>query len=120
MRVQGDPLARLRARGLLALTEQVAGAHHVLVDEIVGRSRTRNVVRARHALCRELRALGLSSTETGAVLGLDHTTVLAACRPRKNEAPGGDDLRGLDQRRCEPNMQRETPVDKCRCTAEVR
>ena len=51
--------------------------------DVLGRSRSRTVVRARQALYRRLRARGLSYPEVGKLVDRDHTTVLAACRQHR-------------------------------------
>lgn len=49
-------------------------------DEIIGRSRSKAIVSARHMLMLELNEAGLSKSNIGRLLGLDHTTVGTAIR----------------------------------------
>lgn len=49
-------------------------------DEIIGRSRSKAIVSARHMLMLELNEAGLSQSNIGRLLGLDHTTVCIAIR----------------------------------------
>lgn len=69
-------IEELRERRLLPLFERVAAEHHVTVDELRGRGRTKAVVAARKKMTAELRLLGLSWPEVGNVLGRDHTAVM--------------------------------------------
>lgn len=73
-------VAGLRARGLLPIVERHAAEHHVTVDDIVGERRHLHIARARHAVWRELRALGWSFPEISRLFGRDHSTVMSACR----------------------------------------
>lgn len=62
----------------LDLAEQVAeedGVHPVL---ILGRVRSKNIVRARHHFWAALRGAGYSYPEIASALGVDHSSVLAA------------------------------------------
>ncbi|HET9045113.1 MAG TPA: helix-turn-helix domain-containing protein [Burkholderiales bacterium] len=69
---------RIADRGLSQLVEGVAHDHAVTAADLLGRSRTKAVVAARHCLMRILRARGLSLPEIGYLLDRDHTTVLSA------------------------------------------
>jgi len=53
---------------LLAVAESTARSHHVLVDELLGRSRTQKVVEARRALVQALAGEGFSYGEIAALL----------------------------------------------------
>lgn len=71
---------RLQVRGLLAMAEEVALAHHVTVEEVASRARSKRVCAARRVVFARLRSLGLSLPEIGRILGRDHTTVLVGLR----------------------------------------
>lgn len=59
---------RLRERDLYLIAESAARRHHVLVDELLGRSRTQKVVEARRALVQALADEGFSYGEIAAML----------------------------------------------------
>jgi len=63
-----------------SIVEQVASAHHVPVVDLMGRSKSRSVARARQEAMVRVRALGYSFPEVGRIFGRDHTTVVHACR----------------------------------------
>lgn len=55
---------------------EVAEAHYTTVAAIRGPARDRDTVDARRDVCFALRAEGLSSTQIGAKINRDHTSVL--------------------------------------------
>lgn len=63
-----------------AVLEQAAWRNHVSVDDVLSKSRLREVVKARQEAAWELRQLNLSYPQIGAILGRDHSTVLLAVR----------------------------------------
>lgn len=74
-------LIRLDAAGCLRLACRLATLYGVTTEALVGRSRHRTPVLARHHLCALVRwSTGLSYTEIGALLDLDHTTIIHAVR----------------------------------------
>jgi hypothetical protein len=79
----------IRDHAARAILDQVAAAHLIPVDDIVGIGRTRRVVEARHATMAALLDAGFSSPQAGQVLDRDHTTVLAGARAhrRRQEQP---------------------------------
>ena len=63
------------------IIERAARLYDVEPDDIFGRNRKRRPALARQAACWMLRNhAGLSLNRIGDVLGIDHTTVLYACR----------------------------------------
>lgn len=69
---------KLRNRGLLSLVEKVCLAYNVSVDDVLmGRRRVR-IVRGRDASIVRLLGKGLSLSEVGELLGMDHTSIRAA------------------------------------------
>lgn len=70
------PDHRIGARTLAA----VAAERGVTVQEIMGRSKIRAIARARQEVCRRLVEHGWSFPRVGRFLGLDHTTVIHACK----------------------------------------
>ncbi len=70
---------RIAARGLTGTVEALAQAYGVTSTDVLGRGRTKAVVRARTALMRSLRERGLSYPEIGHLLDRDHATVMYAC-----------------------------------------
>lgn len=67
-------------RGLLKPALDIAIAHYVTLDELLGRTRTPSAVRARRAFWLELRELGMSYPHIAKLCGVDHTTVLYGVR----------------------------------------
>lgn len=63
-----------------AAIEQVAATHGVHTADLMGRSKSRSVARARQEAMVRVRALGYSLPEVGRIFGRDHTTVVHACR----------------------------------------
>jgi chromosomal replication initiation ATPase DnaA len=76
----------LARRGLLALIEGIARAHHVTVAELIGRRRLSHIVKARHSAWLALRQRGWSYPAIGWLFGVDHTSVMSACRRKDSEA----------------------------------
>ena len=69
----------LHDRGLYPIAKEIAQQHSVTVEEILGTRRTSQFVKARHAIIKLLCVeRGMSANFVGQILGLDHTTVLAA------------------------------------------
>lgn len=62
------------------LVEQVAIEDGVHAHLILGRSRLKSIVRARHHLWAALLGAGYSYPEIGAALSMDHSTVMAGLR----------------------------------------
>lgn len=63
------------------VVESCAARHGVTVDDVLGRGRTAEVVRSRHDLIDTLvTGHGLGFAEVGRLLGMSHTTVMAAWR----------------------------------------
>ena len=58
------------------IMSEVAEAHYTTVAAIRGPARDRDAVDARRYVCLALRAEGLSSTQIGAKINRDHTSVL--------------------------------------------
>jgi len=73
-------MARIRERDdgeILSLIKRLARAHHVTVDELLGRDRTPAASHARQALWEALNATGhWSLVRLGKVFGRDHVTIL--------------------------------------------
>lgn len=73
--------AALEERGLVAPLEKVCLAYNVTLNEVLSGKRTRRVVYARDAcIVRALSSKGLSLKEVGALLEMDHTSILTARR----------------------------------------
>ena len=74
------PIEALRDRHLDGLAREVCTSRGVLLREVLGASRSRSVVRARHELWWRIRHLPdrcYSSPEIGRLFGRDHSTILA-------------------------------------------
>lgn len=72
-----------------AIVNSVAAEHDIHVEDLIGRSRTTHIVRARQHAMVELRALGLSLPVVGRFLGgRDHTTVLHGIRAHAQRTGG--------------------------------
>lgn len=67
-----------------------ARAYGVSCEDILGRSRSKTIARARHALWRALRAHGWSYPEIARYTGHDHSSVMYGCsaenRSKRHEA----------------------------------
>lgn len=68
----------LAARHLLGFVESVAREHHVTVNEVLGRGRTKRVMTARVAVYRGIRALGFSANEVALLMGREQSTIFKA------------------------------------------
>lgn len=82
-RRQPPPVSALvehRREQARVMLEAIAAEHGMPASPVSGRSRDAEVVRARHAWWVALRSLGWSYQAIGAVVGVDHTTVLVAVR----------------------------------------
>jgi hypothetical protein len=81
-RRDGPPIrTHLRASTMKRLCRAVAQHYRVTESELLSECHEGQVVRARQVLCHLARGLtSLSSTQIGAALNRDHTTVLHACR----------------------------------------
>lgn len=77
-----DEKALLEARESLAriFAEEIAVARGVTVADILGRSKVPVVALARHELMARLWQFGLSLTDIGKALGMDHTSILHGVR----------------------------------------
>lgn len=62
--------------------QRIAFEHGLTVATLRGPSHDRFVVEARRSLYRHLRSMGWSYPAIGKFIGRDHTTILAALRPR--------------------------------------
>lgn len=76
----GQILGKLRTRNALDITTDIARQHGVEMRELLSRTRTQHVVRARHSVWRELHSRGWAYIEIGRVFLMDHTTVMYAVR----------------------------------------
>lgn len=84
-----DPAEALRARRLLHVAEEVCSERGVLLHEILGAARSRNIVRARHELWWRIRHhpdRSYSFPEIGRLFGRDHTTILAGIESHARRA----------------------------------
>ena len=84
-----NPAQALNGRRLLHLAEEVCSARGVLLHEILGPIRSRNVVRARHELWWRIRHHPdryYSLPEIGRLFGKDHTTILAGIEAHARRA----------------------------------
>lgn len=85
-------LARLQERGLFDDLLAICRRRHVLMEEVlIGKHlRTKAVVAARDEFCSYLRDRGLSLTEIGRLVGLNHSTCTYSIRRHKErEASDG-------------------------------
>lgn len=72
---------RLERKGLLQLAVRMAFLYRITSEALVGRAKSRTTVAARQHLCALIRwSTALSFPEIGALLDLDHTTVIHAVR----------------------------------------
>jgi chromosomal replication initiation ATPase DnaA len=69
---------RLIDRGLYALVMKVCLAYNVAVDDVLRGRRRIRVVRGRDASIVRLLGKGLSLSEVGELLGMDHSSIRAA------------------------------------------
>jgi len=82
-RFRQPPLSRhdLKYKGLLTVCLVVAQRHGCRLEDLLGRRRWRNTMRARHELCAVLHASArFSYPEIGLIVGRDHTTCIASVR----------------------------------------
>jgi chromosomal replication initiation ATPase DnaA len=70
----------LRRRRLGEMTGAIAARYHVTETELTGTVRTQQVVRARHALWAEMKALGFSWSEMGRIFQRDHSSIFYGVR----------------------------------------
>lgn len=63
-----------------AAIEDAARLYDVTLEDVLGQSRDRRIVKARQAAMWLLRQRDLSFPAIGAVMGRDHTTVMYACQ----------------------------------------
>lgn len=75
--VESDPYIRAR---VMVLAESIAKQTSISPELQLGRSHLPSIVRARHALMAALWRSGCSTSEVGAILGRDHSTVIMALR----------------------------------------
>lgn len=73
---------KLRQRGLLERAAVVARLHHVTLDDMLGRSRLKPHVDARHALWTELYPVLGSYPAVARLFEVNHVSVLRALRKR--------------------------------------
>lgn len=66
----------LKARSLSPLLEGVVAEYGVTLEAVLGKGRSLTVRRARKGCYVALHRLGMSSKEIGAILGVDHSSVL--------------------------------------------
>jgi chromosomal replication initiation ATPase DnaA len=65
---------------LMRMAHDVGRRHHATIADILGPSRFRYIVAARHEFWSLLRAEGLSYPAIAMLVGVDHSTVLHGCR----------------------------------------
>jgi chromosomal replication initiator protein len=71
----------LRRRGLWSAVEEVAAQHFLLPEEILGRTKTATVCKARAILWSRLKEqTQFSYPEMGMLFGRDHSTVMMAVK----------------------------------------
>lgn len=91
--VPPDIIARIRteferrkpATNRIAIVKAVCESHGIPIDEVMGPSRYKSIVKCRRACCQELLRLGLSSVEVGRVMGRDHTSVLSLVKQHRRK-----------------------------------
>ncbi len=82
-------LEKLEERGLLDPLRTLARSYSVTLEDVLSRSRQLRILRARDACIAHLYAkVMMSSTEIGALLRMDHTSVLIA-RDRYHDRDNG-------------------------------
>ena len=84
-----DPVTALAKLGLLPRANTICRAHYVSIFAAASRSRSRMVVRARHAVWQMLRDRGYSYPEIAGLWGVDHSTVMDALKMRAMEQHEG-------------------------------
>lgn len=70
-------------RGLGDMVIEIAAEHYCTVEELLGGSRLMHVAKARRAMCKRLRGIGMSYPAIGRLLGQHHTTILESCKRTK-------------------------------------
>lgn len=89
LRIEAERVARLKAKieegGVSAIIAEVALAHHVTVEDILGEGRSRALVKIRHQAIVEvaIRRPAFSLTQIGKFFRRDHTTILAVLKKHK-------------------------------------
>lgn len=73
-----------------ATIDSIADDHGLTRNDILGRSRSPRVVRARHEAMARVRALGFSYPELGRIFNRDHTTIMQACRKLATRAEAAE------------------------------
>jgi chromosomal replication initiation ATPase DnaA len=76
-------LLKVRLERVQALAASLAAETGIPAEDILGRSRERAVVAVRHRLWSALYNTGLSMPIVAELVGVDHTSVLAALRKRR-------------------------------------
>lgn len=81
-------VSRLKEMGIYDEVALLIRSRGVLVEDLIGRGRTKIVTTARHEIMYWIRnKLKWSYPEIGKLFGRDHTTVLLACRKVRLENP---------------------------------
>jgi chromosomal replication initiation ATPase DnaA len=70
----------LRTRGLLDGVKGIVSERHLVLDDVLGRCRSKATVAGRHACWKWLREFGFSYPEIGRIWDVDHATVLVAVK----------------------------------------
>jgi len=76
----------LGERGLLASSRALCRAYNVTLPDVLAMDKTTRVAHARDALACMLLDKGFSTTETGKLLGMHHTSIIAARDRHKKRA----------------------------------
>lgn len=71
---------RLKARGVLAVAQNIAMQFHVPLRLLLSRQKTKSVALARKSLYQAMRNLHMSNVEIGQLLERDSSSVLAGLR----------------------------------------
>lgn len=79
----GPLLALIERLGLSGPLLEICREHNVLLEEVLVGMRTKSVVLARERCVGHLRSLQMSYVEVAKLLGMDHTTAIAAARRLK-------------------------------------
>lgn len=75
-----------RLNALTEIIEAIAAVYGICHSDIVGRARTKSIAEARMLCCLvSKRCSRMSFTEIGAVLGRDHTTVMALLKSAERQ-----------------------------------
>ena len=78
----------LARRGLLKRVVSICRQYSVEVDDVLGGVRSTRVVHARDACIVHVLRVPMSTTETGALFGMDHTSIVAARQRYKTRDNG--------------------------------